>query len=370
MKRFIFDMRTKLKDVAEQLKLSPALVSGVLNGKANVWASEETRARVFEAARNLNYHPSTAAQALSRGKTNTVALVYRRLEGVAYRLAYSGLVDTVSAQVQQRGLDLMVSNFAEQEEVMSHLSRLANSRACDMVILWGREADTEAQGELLDRARMPFLVKGRHEELHPDWLQIDFDHEWMMENAVQTIVNSGHRRLAYLGFPHDDAYVHALRRGYVDGHARLLGFEPDPTFMAECEDEVKPNEDRILAWLNLPENERPTAFVVGAGNQAWHAIESSLAQIGRFLGFGPSNFAAAGISSYSFTLMFGQAMAYQGIEIDNLARSAAPLLDAALRETPKSPILRFRPQMSPAPTLGLLNHGVAFVNSASDGELS
>jgi LacI family transcriptional regulator len=363
-------MRTKLKDVAEQLNLSPALVSGVLNGKANVWASEETRARVFEAVRTLNYHPSTAAQALSRGKTKTVALVYRRLEGIEYRLAYSGLVDTFSAEVQDRGYDLMVSNFAEQEDVMTHLRRLASARACDAVILWGREADTEPQGELLELLRMPFLVKGRHEKLHPNWFQIDFDHEWMMANAVESVVKLGHRRLAYLGFKHDDAFVRALRRGFVDGHKNALGHEPKPEFFGEFEDEVIPNEERIESWLNLPENERPTAFVIGSGNHAWQALESSLARHGRCLGFAPDNFAAAGISSFSFTLMFGEAMAYQGIEIDNLARCASPsMLNSILTETGGTPIVRFQPQMIPAPTLGLLNHGVAFVNSAT-GQVS
>ena len=358
-------MRTRLKDVAERLNLSPALISGVLNGKANVWASEETRARIFEAARALNYQPSTAAQALSRGKTNTVAFVYRRLEGLGYRLAYTGLVDAFSAELQARGHDLNVSNFATQEEVLDHLRKLASSRACDAVILWGREADTEPQGELLESLGVPFLVKGRHEERHPCWYQLDFDHEWMATTAVERVVGLGHRRLAYLGFPHDDAFVHALRRGYIEGHERLLGHKPDPFFFGEFEDEVAPNEERICEWLNLPESERPTAFVIGSGNFAWHALETCLAQIGRTLGYGPDNFAAAGVASYSFTLMFGQADAYQGIEIDNLARIASPrLLDAVLRGDEADCINRFRPKLTPAPTLDLLKHGVAFVNRA------
>lgn len=361
-------MRTRLKDVAESLNLSPALISGVLNGRSNVWASEETRTRIFDAARKLNYRPSTAAQALSSGKTNRISLVYRRLEGLGYRLAYTGLVDAFSAELQARGYDLAVTNFATQEEVLDHLKNLASSRASDAVILWGREADTEAQGELLESLGVPFLVKGRHEERHPCWYQLDFDHEWMTATAVERVVALGHRRLAYLGFPHDDAFVHALRRGYIEGHERHLGCAPDPAFFGEFEDEVEANERKIDEWLALPENERPTAFVVGSGNFAWHALETSLAQIGRTLGFGRENFAASGVASYSFTLMFGQAEAYQGIEIDNLARVASPrLLDAVLGGEEADCINRFRPKMTQAPSLDLLKHGVAFVNRA-EGE--
>lgn len=356
--------RTRLKDVAQELRLSPSLVSGVLNGRANVWASEATRARVFEAARTLNYHPSNAAQALSSGRTGSVALVYRRLEGLDYRLAYTGLVDAFSAELQARGHDLAVANFATQSEVLDHLRKLASSRGCDAVILWGREADTEAQGELLASLGVPFLVKGRHEARHSEWPQIDFDHEGMMERAVERVVGLGHRRLAYLGFPHDDAFVGALRRGYAAAHERLLGFAPN--LFGEAPDEVAPNAALVGRWLGLPEGERPTAFVIGSGNAAWHALETGLAGAGRVLGFGGDQTAAAGVASHFFTLIFGEAWAYSGIEIDDLARAAAPaLLDSILTGAGSDPVVRFRPELLPAPTLRLLEHGVAFSSPLS-----
>lgn len=340
-------MRTRLKDVAERVKLSPALVSGVLNGKANVWASEETRARVLEAARELDYHPSNAARALSHGKTKVVALVYRRLEGTSYRLAYTGLVDAFSAELQARGYDLMVSNFASQDEVLAHLRRLSNSHACDAVILWGREVDTEPQGELLEALGMPFLVKGRHERSHPRWHQVDFDHEWMVGEASERLVDLGHRRLAYLGFPHEDAFVGALREGYIAAHQRLLGH--DPLRLAACEDDLACNVAAIDAWLDEPEP--PTGFVVGAGNYAWHALEACLARRGVTLGQGAD---AAGIASYSFTLIFGAAHAYQDIEIDKLALQVSPrLLDSILGEASDDRVVRFRPSLTPAPSVGL-----------------
>ena len=70
---------------------------------------------------------------------------------------------------------------------------------------------------------------------------------------------------------------------------------------------------------------------------------------------------AVGITSLFFTLMFGEALAYQGIEIDNLARLATPgLLNAVLRGEPSPPIQRFLPELTPAPTLDLLRNGVTF----------
>jgi LacI family transcriptional regulator len=361
-------MRTTLKDVAKKLDLSPSLVSGVLNNRPNVWASVETRDRVFEAARDLNYHASAAAKALSRGKTNTVAFVYRRLEGFDYRLAYSGLVDVFSAKLQQRGINLLVYNFATQQEVLDHLQTLASSHGCDALILWGREEDTEEQGALLDRLRIPFFVKGRHETDHPNWKQIDFDHEWMMEQAVDSLIDLGHRRLAYLGFPHDEAFVHSLRRGFTSVHKGRLGYDPDPFFIGEFEDSPIPNEAKIRQWLALPEDKRPTGFVIGSGNSAWHALETSLAHIGCSLGNEGGGYAAAGIASLPFTLMFGRAKIYQGIEIDSLAEVAFPgLLDSVLNGEEGEKVIRFRPGLTDAPSLDLLHHGVQFVHRPSVG---
>jgi LacI family transcriptional regulator len=351
-------MRTRLKDVASKLNLSPALVSGVLNNRPHIWASTETRNKILETARALNYHPSAAAQALSKGKTDTVVFVYRRLEGSAYRLAYSGLVDALSAELQAAGYDLVVTNFATQEEVIRHLQKVGSSRACDAVVLWGREEDTEPQALLLESMNIPFIVKGRHEDNHPHWNQVDFDHEGMMGSVVDRLFDLGHRRIAYLGFPHDEGFVHALRRGFRTAHLRLFSSSPDRNLIGEFEDEVAPNAARVREWLAMPENERPTAFVIGAGNKAWQALEMELFRIGSCLQDEPGGFSAAGITSSPFNLLFGDGHVFQGIEIDNLARYVTPALIHALDEIPDAqPIQRFRPSLSPAASLHMKVRG-------------
>jgi LacI family transcriptional regulator len=351
------DMRTRLKDVAAKLNLSPALVSGVLNNRPHIWASAETRARIVEAARALNYHPSAAAQALSRGKTDAIVFAYKRLAGPSYRLAYSGLMDALSSEFQAAGYDLTVANFATQEEVLDHLQKLASSRACDAVVLWGREEDTEPQGLLLESLNMPFVVKGRHEKAHPRWHQVDFDHERMTRMAVEHLVSLGHTRIAYLGFPHSEGFVRSLRAGFYEAHERMLGCDARPEFIGEFEDEVIPNVEQISKWLALPEGERPTGFAIGAGNKAWQALETCLAEIGRKLSDVKGSYSAAGITSSPFTLLFGEALVFQSIEIDNLARFVTPALihalDRSREERPRAveQIHRFRPELTEAKSL-------------------
>ncbi len=182
-----------------------------------------------------------------------------------------------------------------------------------------------------------------------------------MAQAVRHLASLGHHRLAYVGFTHADAFVQALRRGFIQAHLETYGVEPDPRFVGSAEDDVAANEAILGGWLDLPAAQRPTGFVIGAGNAAWLALETCLAQTGQSLDVLPGEPAAAGIASESFALMFGRAVAYQGIELDNLARYGSPhLIDSLLNQNGRAPIIRFLPQLTDAPSLNLLAHGVTF----------
>jgi DNA-binding LacI/PurR family transcriptional regulator len=192
----------------------------------------------------------------------------------------------------------------------------------------------------------------------------------MTRKAVEHLVSIGHRKIAYLGFPHNEGFVQALRAGFYEAHSRLLGTDHDPYYIGEFEDEVGQNAIQIAKWLALPEDRRPTGFAIGAGNKAWQALELCLAQIGRKLSDLPKSISAAGITSTPFTLMFGDARVYQAIEIDNLARFVTPALIHALdpkRES--SQIHRFRPELTQARTLGINVSGPLTATAPSNREV-
>ena len=62
-----------LKDVAKYAGVDVSTASRALNGSKNV--SPETRAKVTAADRKLGYRPNTAAQALRKGRTNTIGVL-------------------------------------------------------------------------------------------------------------------------------------------------------------------------------------------------------------------------------------------------------------------------------------------------------
>ncbi|MDR3687971.1 MAG: hypothetical protein P4L46_01240 [Fimbriimonas sp.] len=50
-----------------------------------------------------------------------------------------------------------------------------------------------------------------------------------------------HRRIAFLGFPHQEGFVRGFRYGFTEVHTRLLGKNADPFLLSEQEDELEPN---------------------------------------------------------------------------------------------------------------------------------
>ena len=67
--------RITLAEVARHAGVHAATASQILNDRSNCWASEVTRQRVFDAARQLGYRPNLSARALRLGRSRVIGLV-------------------------------------------------------------------------------------------------------------------------------------------------------------------------------------------------------------------------------------------------------------------------------------------------------
>jgi len=61
---------TTIKDIAKRAGVSTATVSRALSG--NIPVNEDTRQKVLQAVKELNYKPNVLAKGLKEGKTNTI----------------------------------------------------------------------------------------------------------------------------------------------------------------------------------------------------------------------------------------------------------------------------------------------------------
>jgi DNA-binding LacI/PurR family transcriptional regulator len=182
-------------DVARLAGVSRTTVSFVLNDVPGVKITEETRQRVLEAARELNYYPTAAARSLASGKTHRIGLVL----GVGQeRLAADAFLPTflqgVTASVHQRGYLLMLQLA---EDVPSHeaYARLIREQQVDGLILSGPRLDDPLLSQL-EEERFPLILHGRLPGYNIP--QVDVDNRAGSLQATNHLISQGHRRIAFI----------------------------------------------------------------------------------------------------------------------------------------------------------------------------
>lgn len=199
--------RATIDDVARAAGVSRATVSRVMNGKATVDAV--LAERVQEAAKTLQYHPSTTARSLSLGRTNTVAVVVPDLTNPMFQDVLSGVSDA-AGEDDYRVLVANTGGDPEQERI----SIVDARRRCDALVLVAprlREPQLRALLPSLD----PVVVVNRL----PDGVTptIGVDYATGADRLVEHLLALGHRHLAYLAGPRlsesNLTRLDAMRRG-------------------------------------------------------------------------------------------------------------------------------------------------------------
>ncbi|NDL55676.1 substrate-binding domain-containing protein [Phytoactinopolyspora mesophila] len=185
-------------DVARAANVSTAIVSTVVNNKAaSIRVSEQTRARVWQAIRELNYVPNVAAQNLAGGRNRIIgAFTYHRLFPRESRDFYYEFLLGIEEEAEAVGHNLLLFTGARNEEgERSIFGRDTNMlRLADGAILVGGKIDGDEIRRLVEDD-YPFVVIGRHEVAGPDISWVAADYESGTEAVVDRLHALGHRRI-------------------------------------------------------------------------------------------------------------------------------------------------------------------------------
>src|SRR5262249_23608678 len=184
--------RVSIRDLARHLNVSIGTVSRALNGRRDV--SEETRQRVLEAARTLNYAPNQSGRSLRQGTTNMVAFILETSRKMPLAdTIFMSVLDGMREFLASRGLDLMVLMCGPDADNYEHLRRVVERGLADgLIICETRRIDTRI--EYLLKRKTPFVAFGR--SLTPgDYPWIDLDFEDVAERGVARLVSLGHRKI-------------------------------------------------------------------------------------------------------------------------------------------------------------------------------
>ncbi len=203
-------MPVTLHDLAREVGVSVATVSRALSGAPGV--AEETRRRVLEAARALNYRPNVLAQRLQKQRTDTIGFIIPTFGPRFSDPFFSELLAGIGNEAAAHEYDLLVSTRPPGEEEMIAYERMVQERRVDgLLVVRTRRHDPRI--EYLQSHNFPFVAFGRCETEHP-FPYVDVDGERGMYQLTRHLLANGHRRIAYITVSDALMFSHHRMKGY------------------------------------------------------------------------------------------------------------------------------------------------------------
>lgn len=211
--------RPTIRDVAAHARVSTASASLVLRKAPGV--SDETRERVEQAMRELDYRPLASARGM-RGKTFTLGVLVSDIQNPFFGV----LLDGIASAVADTGYEPLVGPGGSTKASQAKMVEAMLDRQMDGLVLIAPHLNEEELDAVARRT--PTVVVGRHgpAELFDT---VAGDDALGSRLIVDHLVEQGHRRISYVTHagpdPDDDRRPELVReRGYVAAmKARGLG---------------------------------------------------------------------------------------------------------------------------------------------------
>jgi DNA-binding LacI/PurR family transcriptional regulator len=182
-----------LADVARLAGVTKATVSYVINKKGRV--SEQTRRRVEEAIRLLDYRPNLLARGLADGRTRILALVINSITNPFY----AEFADDVQAAARERGYYLLLYSSAQSDhetsqEALSHLYSLIDG----LLVTKSAVANSEVQRAAQHAVPVVLCLGWTGAEQAGLFSLVYYDHFRAGKLAAEYLVQLGHRDIGVL----------------------------------------------------------------------------------------------------------------------------------------------------------------------------
>ncbi|MCM8799998.1 MAG: LacI family transcriptional regulator [Candidatus Omnitrophica bacterium] len=242
-----------IKDVAQLAGVSIATVSRVINKVPSV--KEENRKKVFEAIQRLKFRPSVSAQRLASGKSNVIALVIPRYEGIFYSFYALELIRGVGTICDALKLDLLL-HLADSHSILD-FSGVGGVIFADII---GNRHQVE---DVLERKIPSIVINNYVEDLKISCIAIDNFKGAQL--AVEYLISLGHRRIAHI--TGDLITQAAVQR--LEGYKATLknkGIALDDNYIVKTDysrGQAREATEKLLS-LQLP----PTAIFVASDSMA------------------------------------------------------------------------------------------------------
>ncbi|HZE40645.1 MAG TPA: LacI family DNA-binding transcriptional regulator [Stackebrandtia sp.] len=254
------------RDVAALAGVSVATVSYVLNGRRDRRVGDATRQRVLDAAASLNYAPNQSARDLRRRRTQRVCLVVGSI-GVP---TYDKLAEDLHAVADAAEYGVVTMVAGDADRARKAIESLRQGIADGALIATGDRVLAELSLESLAASAFPLVVLGNHVEASGFDVS-RFPETAACERALRHLVDSGRRRIAFVGHRGDfDGTYRSERYGAYRSAVARHGLDADESLVVAGADDRVEGYRAVKALLAL--SAPPDAVFVASDRAAISAI--------------------------------------------------------------------------------------------------
>jgi len=182
-----------MKDVARLAGVSVQTVSCVVNAKPGI--TEETRARVWQAIKDLGYHPYSIARSLRTRQTRTIAFFVSDIVNPSLAAMASAAEDFA----HQFGYSVVLYNTHGDMAREASYIRTAIERWVDGIVLIAVTEDMPSL-ETLSEAGIPVVAIDRAPEPHSG-PAVTLDNVAAGSLAAEHLLDLGHTRISHISGP-------------------------------------------------------------------------------------------------------------------------------------------------------------------------
>ena len=252
------ERQLNIGEIARRARVSTATVSRTLNQSGAV--RPETARKVWRAAAALNYYPNSHARALVSGRSRLLGLIVSDITNPFF----PELVHSFEGLATAHQYDVILTSTEYKTAYMTNCVRRMLERKVDGVAIMTSEMDMDLIKDLARRGiPLVFLDVGR---VGPRMSHVLIDYANGIRQAVDHVVDLGHKRVGFITGPLDLHSARTRRQAFLDG-LRSRGVRPEPKLVREGTHTAEGGQQAMTAILKQPK--RPTAVVC---SNDWTAI--------------------------------------------------------------------------------------------------
>lgn len=255
-------MMVRIKDIAIKANVSTATVSYVLNNTGNIGV--ETRARVLNVIKELDYMPNNIAKSLKIKKTSTIGVI---VEDITVFNA-AEIIDGINEYAAQHGFSIILTNlrlykllgndFTSIEKCIEIIPKVIEdllSRQVEGIIYIG--VHTRDVTGIISNINKPLVYTYCYTSIETDY-SVNYDDESAAYDVTNYLIQLGHSKIAVISGLINSVPSHARFNGYCKA-LKQYNLTFDSTFVKTGDWEY--DSGYSMAKELLSQRDKPTAII-------------------------------------------------------------------------------------------------------------